>query len=99
MKIFRKRPAREASLGLLQDAMGQVQPGEDRSGDAAPGRHERVRTAQGRKAHLADPGGGVLCGWRAGSWQAADATLPLCRLCQVMGADVAQESRSKEKAS
>jgi hypothetical protein len=41
---------------------------------------ERVRTPQGRTAHLRHPVAGVLCGWPA-EWHLADESLPTCLLC------------------
>jgi hypothetical protein len=45
-------------------------------------RCERVRTAQGRTAHLKHPVLGVLCGWKA-AWLRAEPALPVCRMCEV----------------
>ena len=56
-------------------------------------RCERVRTAQGRTAHLRHPVLGVLCGWTAGAWLRAEPLLPVCRMCEV-AAQVEAERRA-----
>ena len=65
---------RQLALGLLADAMGQVQPE----------RYRYVRTRSGRIRHLEPlepPGSGPLCGW-PGADVEADVSLPVCRLCE-----------------
>ena len=65
---------RQLALGLLEGAMGQVQPE----------RYRYVRTRAGRIRHLEPlepPGSGPLCGW-PGADAEADPSLPVCRLCE-----------------
>ena len=66
----------------------------DRSG--RPDEYEHVRTAQGRTAHLMFPPSAprVLCGW-PGPWVPADASLPVCRMCE----DVAEALDTAKAAS
>ena len=82
MSLFKRkvRPPRQATLGLLEDAMGRAEA----AGEALPSfarKCDLVRTASGRTAHYSLPGHGVLCGWQAG-WVEAKDPLPLCRTCQ-----------------
>lgn len=76
MKFLRRRKPTQLERVLaehdLTEAMAAVQP--------PPIRYARVRTRQGRIAHLVHPDEGVLCGWPDANTE-ADSSLPVCRLC------------------
>lgn len=72
---FRRLKNVLAGFDAKQDAL------KDQAASETPPGYERVRTPQGRLAHLKHPQLGVLCGWRA-AWTPADPSLPLCRMCK-----------------
>ena len=75
---------RQLALGLLETAMGEVQPE----------RYRSVRTRAGRIRHLEPlepPGSGSLCGWPGADLE-ADVSLPVCKLCEVKA--LADEERA-----
>ena len=82
------RMERLLAASSLQEAMGRV---ETSFADEC----ERVRTPQGRIAHLKHPRRGVLCGWTA-EWVDAGQSFPTCLLCD---AELRTEDGIGEEAS
>lgn len=84
MKLFRRGPTRlerELAAADLEIAVGRAQSA-SQPGPSFAATCDRVRTPQGRRAHLKHPEQGVLCGWH-GAEDEADLSLPLCRLCAI----------------
>ena len=81
MKLFKRgtRLERQLAASDLEIAMGRAEQAAA-ARESFTARCTRVRTPQGRIAHLKHPDLGVLCGWR-GAETEADPSLPVCRLC------------------
>jgi len=92
MKLFKRGPNRLERLlaaSRLQEAMERIEP--------AAGQYERVRTGQGRTAHLVFPPSAprVLCGWPGlGLWVPAESGLAECRMCKDKAAGLSGEIAS-----
>ncbi len=96
MGLFKRGPnrlARQLTTAYLETAMSRAEA----ATAAAPSfadLWDRVRSPQGRKAHLSHAGEPVLCGWPLEVWVRADDSLPLCRPCKAEAAKRDGEGRA-----